>query len=169
MTPFRGEPLIARALDATQGIFISRVVVTRHEDVAAFCRERGVGVILHDLPERSDTIRLGLEAVGESDGCLFLVGDQPLLRRETVASLALCAADAPQFIWRAAHEGTPASPVLFPKWAYPQLLSLPAGAGGSHVIRQYPERVRYLSVRDARELMDVDTPEELRKLSEADG
>ena len=57
-------------------------------DYAALDRGRAVAVVLHDLPLRSDTVRLGLQALGEAAGCLFCPGDQPLLRRETVAELA---------------------------------------------------------------------------------
>ena len=164
MADFRGEPLIAWALDATDGIFSRRVVVTRHPEVAALCRERGIDTVLHDLPSRSDTVRLGLEAMGDADSCLFCPGDQPLLRRETVASLALAGAADAGWIWRAGYEGVPGSPVLFPRWAFPELLTLPEGKGGGYLAKKYPERVRMVSVRDPYELKDADTPEELRAL-----
>lgn len=161
---FCGQPMILRALDATEGIFKARVVVTRHQDVAALCASRGVQAILHDLPGRNDTVRLGVEAAANHQGCMFLPGDQPLLRRETVEAMALCAADEPDFIWRAAHEGAPGSPALFPRWAFEALRRLPEGRGGSAVIARYPERVRLFEVQDARELMDADTREALERL-----
>ena len=87
MADFHGRPMVQKALDATEGLFSRRVVVTRHESVADLCRKQKIDVVLHDLPHRSDTVRLGLEALGELDACMFLTGDQPLLRRETVAKL----------------------------------------------------------------------------------
>lgn len=166
MAPFRGEPLICRALSATEDIFHRRVVVTRHEDVAALCRGRGMETVLHDLPHRSDTVRLGLEAVGAVDGCLFCPGDQPLLRRETVAALALAAENGWAFIWRTAFEEIPGSPVLFPAWTFPELTKLPEGKGGGFLVKKYPERLRTVSVRDRYELMDADSPEDLAFLVE---
>ena len=164
MAPFRGEPLICQALHATQGLPLSCVVVTRHLDVAALCREKAVPVLLHDLPSRSDTVRLGLAALGNLDGCLFLPGDQPLLRRETIQALLCCAQEDPGSIWRPESGGVPGSPVFFPRWAFPALSALPEGMGGSAVIRQYPDRVRTMEITDPRELMDADTPEMLKKL-----
>jgi len=161
---FLGQPMILRALDATEGIFKMRVAVTRHRDVAALCAARGVQVILHDLPGRNDTVRLGIEAAGSCRGCMFLPGDQPLLRRETVAAMALCAAQEEEFIWRAAHGGVPGSPVIFPRWAFEELRRLPEGKGGSAVVARYPQRVRLFEVTDARELMDADTREALERL-----
>ncbi len=164
MASFQGKPLIARALEATDGLFHSRVAVTRHEDIALFCREKGVLAILHDLPHRSDTVRLGMEAIGSVDSCLFLAGDQPLLRKETVAALLHCAKEDREAIWRPAHKGTPGAPVLFPRWTFPALRALPEGKGGGYVIQLHPDRVKVMNVDDPYELMDADTPAELAAL-----
>lgn len=164
MADFDGQPLISRALDATEWIFAKRIVVTRHKDVEAFCQSRGIPVILHALPHRSDTIRLGLEAVMQEDACMFLPGDQPLLCKETVASLVIGASADPSSIWRAAYKDTPGSPVVFPKWAFAELMSLPEGKGGNHVIRNRADQVRLLNIENAYELTDVDMPEDLEKL-----
>ena len=166
MADFRGEPLICRALSATEGIFTRRVVVTRHKDVAALCRDRGVEAVLHQLPCRSDTVRLGLEAVGDVGGCVFCPGDQPLLRQETAAALALAAVNDPSSVWRTAFQETPGSPVLFPRWTFPELANLPEGKGGGFVAKKYPERIRTVSVRDPYELMDIDSPGDLAFLLE---
>lgn len=166
MADFHGQPMIARALDATEGLFARRVVVTRHADVAAFCRARGVEVVLHELPYRSDTVRLGLEAVGAVTGCLFCPGDQPLLRRETLGALVSAWEAEPDAIWRTGFEEQPGAPILFPKWTFEELRTLPEGKDGGFLAKKYPERVRMLPVRDKYELVDVDTRETLRELAE---
>lgn len=68
LAPFHGEPLICRILKATDSpLFFRRVVVTRHPEIAALCEKMGIQTVLHSLPYRSDTVRLGVEAVcGES-------------------------------------------------------------------------------------------------------
>ena len=166
MASFRGKPMIARILAATDGISDRRVVVTRHEAVAAYCRARNVEVVLHNLPNRNDTVRLGLEAVGEVDGCMFCPGDQPLLKKETIEALINGWKRESDCIWRPSFEDQPGAPVLFPKWAFSELLTLPEGKGGGFLARKYPERVRLHPVRDPYELMDVDTQETLRELSD---
>ena len=164
MADFHGKPMIQRALDATEGLFSCRVVVTRHESVAALCREQNVDVVLHDLPFRNDTVRLGVEALGELDGCMFLPGDQPLLRRETVQMLLRHGRDNPRQIIRPIYEDTQGSPVLFPAWAFPELRNLPEGKGGGFVIKNHPEKVHCVSVTNPFELADADTPEMLETL-----
>lgn len=166
MADFHGKPMIQRALDATAGLFARRVVVTRHQQVAAFCREQNVDVILHDFPNRNDTVRLGLEALGDLDACMFLPGDQPLLRRETVAMLLERRKDNPNSIIRPAYEDTEGSPVLFPSWAFSELLDLPEGKGGSAVIQNHPHAVHRVSIADPFELADADTPDTLNTLKE---
>ena len=166
MADFRGEPLICRILGATQDIFRRRVVVTRHRDVADLCEGLGVETIFHDLPHRSDTIRLGLERMDEMARCMFCAADQPLLRRETVKALALSCVNASDDIWRTAHDGEQGNPVVFPDWAFEQLRHLPDGKGGSVVIKKYPQRLRMINVGDMYELKDVDSPEDLNELME---
>lgn len=156
LAEFCGRPMIEYVLAVTEGIFTGRVVVTRYPEIAALCENRGIDVILHDLPFRSDTVRLGLEAVSESDGCIFCPADQPLLRKDTVASLAMSAANDQVSIWRTAFGEVCGSPVLFPKWTFEQLAHLPEGKGGGYIARSYPEKVRTVSARDEYELMDAD-------------
>lgn len=166
MADFQGKPMIQRALEATAGLFSQCVVVTRHEDVAALCREQNVDVVLHDLPYRSDTVRLGLEALGDLDACMFLPGDQPLLRRETVANLLQNWQQHPDCIIRPIHEDTEGSPVLFPSWAFPELKNLPEGRGGGVVIKKHPQEIFRVAVSNPFELADADTPETLEFLKD---
>ena len=66
LADFCGQPMLCRAFaaTATPGI-AARIVVTRSEDVQALCRTQGVPVLLHSLPGRNDTVRLGLSALLE--------------------------------------------------------------------------------------------------------
>lgn len=164
MADFHGKPMIQRALDVTESLFAKRVVVTRHESVSALCREQNVDVVLHDLPHRSDTVRLGLEALGDLDCCMFLPGDQPLLRRETVAMLLETWKSNPDCMIRPAFEDSEGSPVLFPAWTFPELKNLPEGKGGGVVIKNHPHELIRVSVPDPVELVDADTPETLERL-----
>ena len=164
MADFDGKPMILHALQASDSLQDHRVVVTRHTDVAALCQEQGVHVILHDLPHRSDTIRLGLEALGDVDACLFLPADQPLLRRDTVTALVNQWEADQEKILRPFHNDTPGSPVLFPRWALPELQNLPEGKGGNWVIKNHSEKTAAMQIGNPYELMDADTPETLQFL-----
>ena len=166
MADFNGKPMILWALQASEHWKENRIVVTRHADVAALCQRLGVRVVLHELPHRSDTIRLGLEALGDVDACLFLPGDQPLLRSETVDFLVDRWEADQEKILRPFHKETPGSPVIFPSWTFEQLRHLPEGKGGGWIIKNYPEKVAAIEIADPYELMDADTPEALQILQQ---
>lgn len=92
LAEFCGQPMLCRAFAATDTqVLAARIVVTRSAEVKALCEEHGVPVLLHSLPGRNDTVRLGLTALLEQVpglfGCMFLPGDQPLLCRETVEAM----------------------------------------------------------------------------------
>ena len=171
LADFGGKPLISRILDATEGIFSRRIVVTRHEGVVELCQERGIQTILHSLPHRNDTVRLGIENITGVERCMFCTGDQPLLLRKTIAALAMASANDHTLIWRTAYE-TPGSPVVFPSWAFSELCNLPEGKGGGFIVKKNPDIIRYISVQNRFELEDIDTPDDLqillKELSEID-
>ena len=169
LADFRGDPIITRILDTMgKAPLAARVVVTRHPRIRDICRQRQIPVILHDLPEQSDTVRLGMEYLLEHcpgmTGCMFAASDQPCLRPESVSGLCRAFENAPEQIWRLAWQGVPGNPVLFPASTFPELLRLPQGKGGGAVIRRHPELVGTLEAVDSRELVDVDTPEILDAL-----
>lgn len=165
---FRGKPMIRYILDSTADIY-PRIVVTRHADIAALCRERHIPVLLHDLPLRSDTVRLGLSALLEAepalDGCLFAAADQPCLKKESIAALCDAFNADKSKIHRLHYQGTPGNPVLFPRCCFEKLLRLPEGKGGNVIIKAHPELVRCVEATAASELIDIDTPEILAELA----
>ena len=164
LAPFAGKPMLGWTLEATRGLFRRRLVVTRSQEAAAYCREQGVEVLLHSQPHRNDALRLGLEAAASADRCLFCPADQPLLSRDTVMALLLLGQNLPDAIVRPGFQNVPGAPILFPARDYPELSTLPEGKGGSYVAAGHPDRVHLLPVADEKELLDVDTRERLEQL-----
>ena len=154
MANLGGKPIVQWGIDAAKAVCSNVVVVTRHRDVAELCEQQGVAVVLHDLPYRSDTVRLGLEALGDVERCLFLPGDQPFVTKESLMALFLAAENA-DGIWRLGGK----SPVIFPSWAFEDLKNLPQGKGGNVVISQHG--AKSLDAETQWELRDIDTPQDL--------
>jgi molybdenum cofactor cytidylyltransferase len=153
--------------------FCKTIVVTRSEAVHALCRRRQMPCLLHQMPHRRDTIRIGLDSLlremnGDLDGCVFFQGDQPLVTPESIKAMILAFQQDHRSIYRLAYQGKPGSPVLFPRACFDELMHLPSHSGGSLVIRNHPELTRTVEARSPYELLDVDTPDALqylRKLS----
>lgn len=161
-----GRSLIRRALDAVPlDLLHAAVVVTQYPEVEALAWERGFRTVENDRPDLgiSRTIRLGLTALGEVEGAMFLVSDQPLLRRETVAAALRRFQDAPERIVALSAGGRRGNPCVFPGKFFPELLALRGDRGGSAVIRAHPEALLLVEAAEE-ELWDVDTVRELEAL-----
>ena len=166
---FRGKSLIRWTLEAVpEDIFDAVAVVTQYPEITELAREFSFIAIRNEHPDFgiSHTIKLGLTALRDCDGVLFLVSDQPLLRRESVAALVKLWKQQPDKIAALSHGGVRGNPCLFPARFFQDLMELREDHGGSTVIRRHEEDLVLLEV-DGAELYDVDTVRALEEL-EAD-
>lgn len=166
---FHGEPMMVRILRSTAATTIDRrLVVTRHPEVEAICQVEKVPCLLHDLPKRSDTVRLGVEKLlaiaPDLDGIMFAASDQPCLTADSIQNLCDAFLEDPANIYRLCWNDTMGNPVIFPRSTFEALLNLPEGKGGGAIIKAHPELVQTVSALDERELIDCDTPEILQSL-----
>ncbi|MCI9578118.1 MAG: nucleotidyltransferase family protein [Oscillibacter sp.] len=162
----RGRSLILRALEAVPGEeFETVAAVTQYPEVMALAERFHFSAVRNEHPDWgiSHTIRLGLDTLGNCGGAMFLVSDQPLLRRESVRALAELWRSQPDKIAALAHGGVRGNPCVFPARLFPELLALREDCGGNTVIRRHEEDLVLLEVPEE-ELTDVDTPEALRQL-----
>lgn len=166
-----GKPLIEYVLEQTQRIFAYRVVVTRHNEIARICQKQNIDCVLHKLPCRSDTVRLGVEFLQrkykETDtlaGYLFCPSDQPFLTQDSLAAMLLTYAQGPKkdTIFRLSYKGRAGAPVLFSSTYEHELCMLPEGKGGSWLIKKYTQNVHNIEALSQWELQDIDTPEDLQ-------
>lgn len=162
-----GRSLILRALEAVPGEeFETVAVVTQYPEILDLAGRFRFSAVRNEHPDWgiSHTIRLGLEALGGCDAAMFLVSDQPLLRRESVRALAELGRAQPGKIAALAHGGVRGNPCLFPARFFPELLELREDHGGNTVIRRHEEDLVLLEAPEE-ELTDVDTREALKELN----
>lgn len=161
-----GRTLIERTLEAVpREEFAAFCVVSQYEDIEELAGRYRFAAIHNAHPDWgiSHTIRLGTEAMQDCDGILYLVSDQPLLRRDSVLRVVEAWKKQPEKIAGASHAGRRGNPNLFPARFFPELLALEEDRGGNLVIRRHPDA--YLPVEvSAQELLDCDTPQELEHL-----
>lgn len=161
LAEFQGKTMIQRVLDITgEDLFERRVVVTRSEEVREICRQQNVDVIFHALPDRNDTIHLGMDVMKEMDGCLFCPCDQPLLQKESLMRMLDRFERKGKGIYRLSYEEKQGAPILFGKEYFQELLALPSKCGGSYLVKKYPDQVENVSASDKIELFDIDTQEQ---------
>ncbi len=162
-----GKSVVRRALEAVPAEKLAgTVVVTQFDEVDRLARAMGFECVRNDRPDLgvSRTIRLGTQALEERCGAIvYLVADQPLLRRGSVAAEIDFYLRHPDNIVAMSHDGVRGNPCVFPARFFPELCALSGDVGGSAVIRRHPDALLLFEV-DARELLDVDTPQALLEL-----
>ena len=163
-----GRSLIRRTLEAVPAdLFDAVAVVTQYPEVMDLAEDFRFSAVCNRHPDYgiSHTIALGLTALGDCGGAMFLVSDQPLLKRESVAALARFWRERPDKLAALAHGGVRGNPCVFPARFFPELLDLTEDHGGNTVIRRHQGDLRLLEVPEE-ELTDVDTPQALARLKE---
>ena len=95
---------------------------------------------------------------------MFLLGDQPLLRSDTIDDLL-------ERFWRSDKdmgvpicEGKRGNPTLFRRTMYCKLMALRGDIRAREIIRANPTRVLFMEVDDPWCLLDIDSPADFEKL-----
>ena len=164
LVPAGGVPLFLWALRALPSSLLSATaVVSCYPEILEQASQLGCSPVFNPLSGegQSASIRLGLAALGEVDGALFLVCDQPWLTRESVGRLIAAWHAAPNTIVALAWRGNRGNPVIFPSSLFPELAALSGDAGGGQVIIRHQSLLQLIEASSARELQDVDFPGDL--------
>ena len=127
-----------------------------------------------------------------TQGILFLPSDQPLITKTSLQLLCLlfiyynnsyfaCNSTDKSSnanndysnnnnnnnkICRLAFNENAGAPVIFPACYYNELLTLPQGKGGGFIAKKHPAQVVLVPAQDEYELFDIDTPDDLIRLSQ---
>lgn len=161
-----GKTLIERAFGAVPREEFSVVcVVSQYSKIEALAVQTGFTAIHNDHPDWgvSYTIRLGTQTMHDCDGILYLVSDQPLLRRDSVRRIVQAWRQTPEQIVGASHNGQHGNPNLFPARFFPELLALEGDCGGNRVLKRHIDSYLPVSL-SPEELLDCDTPQSLSAL-----
>ena len=161
-----GVPMLLRALrlyagDELKDRISTRILVTQpcRRMLAEKAERLGYTVIWNDAPEKgiSLSIRLGTEAakVGDPDGVLYSVADQPYLTAATVCRIVDTFNETKSHIVAPIADGRRGNPVIFPKTFIPNLCALSGDVGGNVIIKQHPVCLRTVAAA-TRELTDID-------------
>ena len=160
-----GRAVILRAVDSLRMAGFAPLVVTRSDAVAALMDREGVACIRHDGPLKSDTMHAGINALPpDAAGWLFMPGDQPLARPESLQRLGAQCLAHPDRAVRLGYGNTPGSPVIFPATCRNALLAYTGDRGGMDVLRSQRIPCDTVQAGHPWELWDVDTPEGMARV-----
>jgi molybdenum cofactor cytidylyltransferase len=114
---------------------------------------------------KSSSIIAGLWAVGrQSDGALFVIGDQPMVRTELINALIdrFNRSSAP--IIAPSFQGRVRDPVLFRRELFPELLELKGDHGALDLIEKHQHRLEVVQWHDAAPFTDIDDQENYERI-----
>lgn len=165
LNPLKGRAVLARVLDSLPRERFERItVVAASEGVEQLCRERQLQCLRYSGGTQSESIRLGIRAMTGLEGCLFVMGDQPLCARASMERMVEEFMAHPRAVVRLAWGKTPCSPVLFPQCCFSALEKLTGERGGMSALKGLEPEIRLVQAEDEAELWDVDTKEDLSRI-----
>jgi molybdenum cofactor cytidylyltransferase len=116
---------------------------------------------------QSSSVIAGLWAIEpRSDGVLFLVGDQPLVRKDLLDALIQRFEQSSALIVAPSFKGQARNPVLFRRELFPEILRLTGDRGGRFLIEKHKSRTEYVEWQQEMPFMDIDVREDYERLKE---
>jgi molybdenum cofactor cytidylyltransferase len=166
---WNGRPLIAhvvrQALEAALDPTV--VVVGAYADQVRMAIEAITVPIVENrrwADGMSTSVQTGLAALEpDVDAAIFLLVDQPHIDAAHLRAMVAAYQRSRQPIVVSAYQGRRASPTLFDRSFFDQLMQVRGDSGGRSIIRAHPDRVSAVEVDDEAKLLDIDTQADLDK------
>jgi CTP:molybdopterin cytidylyltransferase MocA len=166
-----GRPMLQHVLDAAAAAKLDPVVAVLGADATLIERTlawRGERRLVNPDPDRglSSSLAIGLNALGDQQRVLILLGDQPFVSVEHLRTIITAADDGhrPVVVPRYS-DGKPGNPVLLEREAFSLAAALTGDRGMSQLFTSDPDLVRYVNVAGTNP--DIDTPIDLDSVTRA--
>lgn len=167
---YKGEKLITRTIFNAVEAGVDKVIVVLGSNADAIGREvpkdPDIRVVVNPDWETglASSLAAGVRNVDrQSDGVLVLVTDQPLVDGPSLENL-VSRFDYHSRVVASSYGRTVGVPAVFGKEFFRELSSLEGDRGAGHWLRQNITRVALVPLDTAE--MDVDTPEDVKRLEE---
>lgn len=167
----RGEPVLHEL--AANAAFVAgqsvTVVIGAHaKEIAPALRQRAVSIALNRGWEEgiASSVRSAVHSAPPgSSALLLLLADQVAVTADDLKRLHASWLRHPILIAAALYQGAPGLPAIFPRWAFPDLLSLRGERDPRSVLRKNIDRVVRVPMSNAG--VDLDTPDDLLQVDTA--
>ncbi len=166
-----GKPILQWVLEAALSSQLNEVV----------CVVRELGELQQKIPVKHDKLRwvtneraaegqstsiiVGLKAIStQSEAALFLVGDQPLVKRDLIDGLIDLFRKTAALIVAPTFQGQTRNPVLFHSDLFPEIFELKGDSGARSLIEKYRQNSAFLEWPRESPFLDVDRWEDYEEL-----
>ena len=170
--PLRGKPVLQWVLESAlkselhEVICVVRDLASVRRQVA-LVHERLFWLVNYGADRgQSSSVIAGLWATDpKSRGALFLVGDQPMIRRELIDSLIGRFRNTSALIVAPTYAGQTKNPALFRRELFPELLQLTGDRGGRVLIEKHIDKTELLEWHEEAPFVDIDVREDYERLN----
>jgi len=173
LLPLRGKPVLQWVLESALASDLDEIVCVTRELASArrqlnLSDERLFWLTNYAADRgQSTSVISGLCATNpKSDGVMFLVGDQPLIRKELINSLIEKFRTGWAWIVAPSFNREPRNPVLFRRNLFPELLQLSGDRGGRVLIEKHRNKTALVEWKDETPFLDIDVHEDYERLKE---
>jgi molybdenum cofactor cytidylyltransferase len=161
----RGEPVLhelAANASFVAGQSVTVVIGAFAREIAPALRQRAISIALNRGWEEgiASSIRVAVNSAPPGSAALLLMlADQVAVTADDLRRLHASWRRHPILIAAALYQGAPGLPAIFPRWAFPDLLSLRGERDARSVLRRNIDRVVRMPMSNAG--IDLDIPEDL--------
>jgi molybdenum cofactor cytidylyltransferase len=173
LLPLRGKPVLQWVLESVLASDVAEVVcVVRNLELLppriSMRNEKMLWVINNEADRgQSTSVITGLWAADpNSEGVLFVVGDQPMIRAELINALIGRFEKTSALIVAPRYNGQTRNPVLFRREIFAELLEISGDRGGRALIERHAEETEFVEWQDEVSFMDLDVREDYERLKQ---
>lgn len=142
-------------------------MVSQYDEIISYAEKTGIHAVyspesVHGLSFSIRAAVKSLGILGADDYILFMVADQPFLKKDTLIRLMAAVENKPMAVCVSYGE-TQGNPTVFSAELAPDLCDLQGDQGGRAVLRRLGIKCVCIQCSEERELFDIDTIEQARK------
>ncbi|UHQ95259.1 nucleotidyltransferase family protein [Haloterrigena alkaliphila] len=167
-----GTPIVRRAAETLCRSSVDDIVaVVGHEEdrVAAALADLDLSIHSNEnfASGQSASVRIGVDAARDADwdATVFMLGDMPFVRPQTVDALRTAYATGDGSIVAPTYEGRRGNPVLFGRQHYDALSTVSGDRGGRDIIENHEGTV-FVDVDDPGVTRDIDSQTDLERTTD---
>lgn len=167
---YKGKTMIERAVITVlkANCFKNILVIIKDKEVEDILAKYNVTTVFNPRYNegKSEAIKLSLKILGESEGTMFFVSDQPFLDSDSILRIW------GEFIQNKDSVVVPyvnkaiGNPVVFPKRLYGELAKLEGEQGGMKILKGNLNDVKRTNINNYKMFFDIDTKEDYNLLIE---
>ncbi len=170
LLPFRGSTLLGQIVEnllQSQAAETIVVLGSQAEKIIPQIAREPVKIVVNQEFEQgmSSSIKCGLSHISEAaDGVMIVLGDQPLIEKETIDLLIERHRQSERGIILPVHNGTRGHPVIFKMKYKDELLRLTGDIGGKQIVERHPSDVLEVEVDSESVVMSIDAESDYQSL-----